>query len=82
MVALWQTLRTRHHCGRGLLVLILTLLFLSLLAGANLTPESRVYVAGLRTVTSSLTATSWWKTCRPVRPGSARCSCSSPRSTT
>ena len=40
MVALWQTLRTRHHCGRGLLVLILTLLFLSLLAGANLTPES------------------------------------------
>ena len=46
MVALWQTLRTRHHCGRGLLVLILTLLFLSLLAGANLTPESRVYVAG------------------------------------
>ena len=46
MVALWQTLRTRHHCGRGLLVLVLTLLFLSLLAGANLTPESRVYVAG------------------------------------
>ncbi|WP_455552758.1 HD family phosphohydrolase [Desulfovibrio sp.] len=46
MVALWQTLRTRHHCGRGLLVLILTLLSLSLLAGANLTPESRVYVAG------------------------------------
>ena len=41
MVALWQTLRTRHHCGRGLLVLILTLLFLSLLAGAILTPESR-----------------------------------------
>ena len=75
MVALWQTLRTRHHCGRGLLVLILTLLFLSLLAGANLTPESRVYVAGQ-------TATSWWKTCRPARPGSARCSCSSPRSTT
>ena len=32
MVALWQTLRTRHHCGRGLLVLVLTLLFLSLLA--------------------------------------------------
>lgn len=46
MRTLWQTLRTRHHCGRGLLVLVLTLLFLSLLAGANLTPESRVYVAG------------------------------------
>lgn len=46
MMALWQTLRTRHHCGRGLLVLIGTLLLLSLLAGANLTPESRVYVAG------------------------------------
>ena len=83
MVALWQTLRTRHHCGRGLLVLILTLLFLSLLAGANLTPESRVYVAG-QVADSDVIADRdiLWKTCRPARPGSARCSCSSPRSTT
>ncbi|WP_240824308.1 HDIG domain-containing metalloprotein [Desulfovibrio sp. UIB00] len=39
-------LRARHHCGLGLSVLVLTLLFISLLAGANFEAVPRVYVAG------------------------------------
>ena len=39
-------LRARHHCGLGLTALVLTLLFISLLAGANFEAVPRVYVAG------------------------------------
>ena len=39
-------LRTRHHCGWGLSALSVTLLFVSLLAGANFEVVPRVYVAG------------------------------------
>ena len=45
-LALVQALRARHHCGWGLAALILTLLALSLLAGANFEAVPRVYVAG------------------------------------
>lgn len=44
--ALVRTIRSRHHCGRGLLVLICSLFALSLLAGANFEGERRLYVAG------------------------------------
>ena len=39
-------LRARHHCGLGLSALVLTLLFIGLLAGANFEAVPRVYVAG------------------------------------
>lgn len=39
-------IRNTHHCGRGLLILVLTLLMLSILAGLNLENRVRVYVAG------------------------------------
>lgn len=39
-------IRNTHHCGRGLLVLVLTLLMLSVLAGLNLEHRVKVYVAG------------------------------------
>ncbi len=44
--ALIHMLRARHHCGLGLSVLVLTLLFIGLLAGANFEAVPRVYVAG------------------------------------
>lgn len=44
--ALFETLKSRHKCGRGLWALIFSLLFLSLLAGANFDTAPRVYVAG------------------------------------
>lgn len=44
--ALVRTIRSRHHCGQGLLVLMGSLLVLSLLAGANFEGERHVYVAG------------------------------------
>ena len=46
ILALFRMLRARHHCGLGLSVLVLTLLFISLLAGANFEAVPRVYVAG------------------------------------
>ena len=46
ILALIHTLKARHHCGWGLWALIGTLLFLSLLAGANFEAVQRVYVAG------------------------------------
>lgn len=39
-------LYARHHCGRGLVALVLTLLALSLLAGVNFEQRPKVYVAG------------------------------------
>ncbi|MEG2172148.1 MAG: HDIG domain-containing protein [Desulfovibrionaceae bacterium] len=39
-------IKSTHHCGRGLLVLVLTLLCLSILAGLNLERRMKVYVAG------------------------------------
>ena len=44
--ALIHMLRARHHCGLGLSALVLTLLFIGLLAGANFEAVPRVYVAG------------------------------------
>ena len=44
--ALVRTIRSRHHCGQGLLVLVGSLLMLSLLAGANFEGERHFYVAG------------------------------------
>ena len=44
--ALVRSIRARHHCGRGLLVLVLSLLLLSLLAGANFEGTRFFYVAG------------------------------------
>ena len=44
--ALVRTIRARHHCGQGLLVLVCSLLVLSLLAGANFEGERHFYVAG------------------------------------
>lgn len=46
ILALFRMLRARHHCGLGLSALVLTLLFISLLAGANFEAVPRVYVAG------------------------------------
>ncbi|WP_297217661.1 HDIG domain-containing metalloprotein [uncultured Desulfovibrio sp.] len=45
-LALVRSIRARHHCGRGLVVLILSLLLLSLLAGANFEGTRFFYVAG------------------------------------
>lgn len=39
-------IKNTHHCGRGLLVLIVTLFMLSLMAGLNLERRVKVYVAG------------------------------------
>ena len=44
--ALVRTIRARHHCGQGLLVLVCSLLVLSLLAGDNFEGERHFYVAG------------------------------------
>ena len=44
--ALIHMLRARHHCGLGLSALVLTLLFIGLLAGANFEAVPRIYVAG------------------------------------
>ena len=44
--ALIHMLRARHHCGLGLSALVLTMLFIGLLAGANFEAVPRVYVAG------------------------------------
>ena len=44
--ALIHMLRARHHCGLGLSALVLTLLFMGLLAGAKFEAVPRVYVAG------------------------------------
>ena len=41
-----RMLRSTHHCGRGLVALILTFLTLALLAGANFEKRARIYVAG------------------------------------
>lgn len=41
-----RSLRQRHQCGWGLLVLVASLLALSFLAGMNFEPAKRVYVAG------------------------------------
>jgi len=46
ILALIRMLRARHHCGLGLSALVLTLLFISLLAGANFESVPHVYVAG------------------------------------
>lgn len=35
-----------HHCGRGLLILVLTLLFLSIISGLSLDRRVKIYVAG------------------------------------
>lgn len=45
-LALIRTLKARHQCGWGIWVLVACLLFLSLLAGANLNSPKRLYVAG------------------------------------
>lgn len=45
-LALIRALKTRHHCGWGIWALVGTLLFLSLLAGANFETAHRLYVAG------------------------------------
>lgn len=44
--ALVRTIRARHHCGQGLLVLVGALFLLSLLAGANFEGARHFYVAG------------------------------------
>lgn len=44
--ALVRTIRARHHCGQGLLVLVGALFLLSLLAGANFEGGRHFYVAG------------------------------------
>ena len=43
---LWRTIHERHNTGKGLWVLIGTLLLLSLLAGANFEGTRKMYVAG------------------------------------
>ena len=43
---LWRTIHARHNAGKGLWVLIGTLLLLSLLAGANFEGARKMYVAG------------------------------------
>lgn len=40
-------LYTIHHCGRGLLVLVITLLGLAILAGINFEHRPKLYVAGV-----------------------------------
>lgn len=39
-------IKNTHHCGRGLLILVLTLLLLSMLSGLNIDRRVKVYVAG------------------------------------
>ena len=45
-LALIRALKARHHCGWGIWALVATLLFLSLLAGANFETAHPLYVAG------------------------------------
>ncbi len=45
-LALFRALKARHHCGWGIWALVGSLLFLSLLAGANFETAQRLYVAG------------------------------------
>ena len=41
-----QNLRTHHRCGRAVCILVGTLLFLSILAGASFNVMPRMYVSG------------------------------------
>lgn len=46
LAATARTLTTTHHCGRGLLVLVGTLLCLALLSGVNFEHRPQIFVAG------------------------------------
>ncbi len=44
LFSLLQTIRARHHCGRGLSFLVLTIFSISLLCGVNLENKAHVFV--------------------------------------